>query len=176
MVPDRTRNPSPVPSSSPRRRIERQIRETLGDRVRDVEVRITGRNAVIVAQPSRFWLRRSVRRSLEALPALEGYRARIEIRGLKPADSPSGSHGQTGGFGNPTISREHPAGDRRLSGTRRDGNGQRGPGVAIRPDWDQPRERDGDESRAYLQNPGCQDATQPAGRPASLRPLYTQRC
>jgi hypothetical protein len=63
-----------------KRRIERQIRETLGDRVRDLEVRITGRNAVIVAQPSRFWLRRSVRRSLETLPALEGYRARIEIK------------------------------------------------------------------------------------------------
>ena len=63
-----------------KRRIERQIRETLGDHVRYFEVRITGRNAVIVAQPSRFWLRRSVRRSLETLPALEGYRARIEIK------------------------------------------------------------------------------------------------
>ncbi len=62
-----------------KRRIERQIRETLGERVSRFEVRITGRNAVIVAQPSRFWLRRSVRRSLETLPALEGYRARIEI-------------------------------------------------------------------------------------------------
>ncbi len=63
-----------------KRRIERQIRETLGDHVHDFEVRITGRNAIVVAQPSRFWLRRSVRRSLETLPALEGYRTRIEIR------------------------------------------------------------------------------------------------
>jgi hypothetical protein len=63
-----------------KRRIERQIRETLGDRVNYVEVRITGRNAVVVAQPSRFWFRRSVRRALETLPALEGYRARIELR------------------------------------------------------------------------------------------------
>ena len=62
-----------------RRRIERQIRATLGDKVRSFEVRITGRNVVIVAQPSRFWLRRSVRHSLETLPALQGYRARIEI-------------------------------------------------------------------------------------------------
>jgi hypothetical protein len=62
-----------------RRRIERQIRTTLGDKVRSFEVRITGRNVVIVAQPSRFWLRRSVRHSLETLPALQGYRARIEI-------------------------------------------------------------------------------------------------
>ena len=62
-----------------RRRIERQIRDTLGDRVNRFEVRITGRNVVITAQPSRFWYRRSVRRSLETLPALEGYRARIEL-------------------------------------------------------------------------------------------------
>jgi hypothetical protein len=62
-----------------KRRIERQIRATLGDRVRSFEVRVTGRNALIVAQPSRFWLRRSVRRSLETLPALQGYRARIEL-------------------------------------------------------------------------------------------------
>jgi hypothetical protein len=62
-----------------KRRIERQIRETLGDRVRSLDVQITGRNVVIVAQPSRFWLRRSVRRSLETLPVLQGYRARIEL-------------------------------------------------------------------------------------------------
>jgi hypothetical protein len=62
-----------------RRRIERQIRETLGDRVRSVEVRVHGRNVLIVAQPSRFWLRRSVRHALESLPALQGYRARIEL-------------------------------------------------------------------------------------------------
>jgi hypothetical protein len=90
--PERTRGSAsrgdsrPDPESETRaevvakRRIERQIRETLGDRVRYFEVRITGRNAVIVAQPSRFWLRRSVRRSLETLPSLEGYRARIEIK------------------------------------------------------------------------------------------------
>ena len=62
-----------------RRRIDRQIRATLGDKVRSYDVQITGRNVVISAQPSRFWLRRSVRRSLETLPALQGYRARIEI-------------------------------------------------------------------------------------------------
>ncbi len=63
-----------------KRRIEREIRDTLGDRVRYVDVRITGRNAVVTAQPSRFWLRRSVRHSLETLSSLEGYRARIEIK------------------------------------------------------------------------------------------------
>jgi hypothetical protein len=62
-----------------KRRIERQIRETLGDRVSSFDVRITGRNVSIVARPSRFWFRRSVRQSLESLPALQGYRARIEL-------------------------------------------------------------------------------------------------
>ena len=42
-----------------RRRIERQIRATLGDKVRSFDVRITGRNVLVIAQPSRFWLRRS---------------------------------------------------------------------------------------------------------------------
>jgi hypothetical protein len=69
----------PDPDLIARRRIERQIRATLGDKVRSVEVQVTGRNVVVIAQPSRFWLRRSVRRSLETLPALQGYRARIEI-------------------------------------------------------------------------------------------------
>jgi hypothetical protein len=62
-----------------RRRIERQIRATLGDKVRSFEVQVDGRNVVVTAQPSRFWLRRSVRRSLDTLPALQGYRARIEV-------------------------------------------------------------------------------------------------
>jgi hypothetical protein len=67
------------PDAVARRRIERQVRATLGDKVRSFDVSVTGRNVVIFAQPSRFWLRRSVRRSLETLPALQGYRARIEV-------------------------------------------------------------------------------------------------
>jgi hypothetical protein len=67
------------PDAAARRRIERAIRETLGNRVRSIEVRVNGRNALIVAQPSRFWLRRAVRHSLETLPALQGYRTRIEL-------------------------------------------------------------------------------------------------
>jgi hypothetical protein len=67
------------PDLAARRRIERQIRATLSDKLRSVEVSVTGRNVTIFAQPSRFWLRRSVRRSLETLPALQGYRARIEV-------------------------------------------------------------------------------------------------
>jgi hypothetical protein len=73
------RGADPDPDLIARRRIERQIRATLGDKVRSYEVQVNGRNVVIIAQASRFWLRRSVRRSLETLPVLQGYRARIEI-------------------------------------------------------------------------------------------------
>jgi hypothetical protein len=62
-----------------KRRIEQQIRATLGDKVESVEVRVSGRNVSVVARPTRFWQRRGVRRSLEALPALAGFRARIDL-------------------------------------------------------------------------------------------------
>lgn len=77
---DRDRDRDRDPEAAARRRIERQIHETLGEKLRWYEVRMTGRNVVIVAQPSRFWLRRSVRNTLENLPVLQGYRSRIEIR------------------------------------------------------------------------------------------------
>jgi hypothetical protein len=67
------------PDVTARRRIERQISTTLGDKLRSFDVSVTGRNVVIYAQPSRFWLRRSVRRSLETLPVLQGYRVRIDV-------------------------------------------------------------------------------------------------
>lgn len=62
-----------------KRKIEKQIRDTLGDRVRSVEVRVSGKNVLVVAQATRFWQKRAVRRSLETLPALDGYRARVEL-------------------------------------------------------------------------------------------------
>jgi len=71
--------PEPVTDALVKRQIERQIRDTLGDRVRSIEVRVSGRNVLIVAKASRFWQKRTVRRALETLPALAGYRARIEL-------------------------------------------------------------------------------------------------
>ncbi len=62
-----------------KRKIEKQIRDTLGDRVRSVEVRVSGKNILVVAQATRFWQKRLVRRSLETLPSLAGYRARIQL-------------------------------------------------------------------------------------------------
>lgn len=61
------------------RRIEHQIRRTLGDKVQSVQMRVSGRNVLIVARASRLWKKRGVQRSLESLPALNGYRARVEL-------------------------------------------------------------------------------------------------
>jgi hypothetical protein len=69
----------PAAEAALKRRIERQTQETLGDRVRDVEVRIRGRDVSIRARATRFWQRRTVRRTLEGLPSLSGYRPTVEI-------------------------------------------------------------------------------------------------
>jgi len=69
----------PASDAAAKRRIETQIRDALGDRLRSVEIRVTGRNVLIVAKPNRFWQKRAIRRTLEELPALDGYRARIDV-------------------------------------------------------------------------------------------------
>jgi hypothetical protein len=69
----------PAAEAALKRRIERQIRESLGDRVSDVDVRIVGRKVAIRARGTRFWQRRTVRRTLESLPGLAGYQASVEL-------------------------------------------------------------------------------------------------
>ena len=69
----------PAAEAVVKRRVEKQIQQSLGDRVRSVEVRVSGRSVVIRAQAARFWQRRSVRRSLESLQLPSGYRPRVEI-------------------------------------------------------------------------------------------------
>jgi hypothetical protein len=69
----------PAAEAALKRRIERQIRESLADRVGEVDVRVVGRDVTIRARATRFWQRRTVRRTLETLPGLAGYRPRIEM-------------------------------------------------------------------------------------------------
>ncbi len=69
----------PTTDAAARKRIEREINDALGDRLRSLEVRVSGRNVLIVARASRFWQKRSLRRTLETLPGLAGYRARIDV-------------------------------------------------------------------------------------------------
>jgi hypothetical protein len=74
--PNDVRNGSPT---APRRRIERQIREVLGSKLRSYDVRVVGREVTVHARSSRFWQRRAVRNALESLPALSGYRTSILV-------------------------------------------------------------------------------------------------
>jgi hypothetical protein len=68
----------PAVDAAVKRKVEQKIQETLGDRVKSVEVRVTGRTVSIRARASRFWHRRGVRRTLETLALPAGYRARVE--------------------------------------------------------------------------------------------------
>jgi hypothetical protein len=78
-IKDDSRFRPPASDAVARRRIEREIRDALGDRLRSLEVRVSGRNVLIVAKANRFWQKRAVRQALETLPGLAGYRARVEI-------------------------------------------------------------------------------------------------
>lgn len=68
----------PAADAALKRRIERQIGETLGTRLQSYEVRVVDRDVTIRAR-ARFWQRRGARKSLETLPSLSGYHARIEM-------------------------------------------------------------------------------------------------
>jgi hypothetical protein len=69
----------PATDAALKRRVEKQIRDNYGTRLRSFEVRVVGRQVVITARPARFWQRRALRTSLEQLPALQGYKAFVEV-------------------------------------------------------------------------------------------------
>jgi hypothetical protein len=69
----------PAVEAAVKRRIEKEAREALGDRVDSIEVRVKGRNVLIRAHASRFWRRWSVRRTLDSLAMPSGYRGRAEL-------------------------------------------------------------------------------------------------
>jgi hypothetical protein len=69
----------PAAEAALKRRLERQIHEAVGNKVQEVEVRVVGREVTIRARGVWLWQRRSVRRTLESLPGLSGYRPTIEI-------------------------------------------------------------------------------------------------
>lgn len=69
----------PALEAAVKRRVEKQILDELGDRVHDVQVFVKGREIFIRARASRFWHRRSARRTLDALPLPSGYRGRVEM-------------------------------------------------------------------------------------------------
>jgi hypothetical protein len=70
----------PAAEAAVKRRVERQISESFGDRLKSVEVRVVGRDVTIRARATRFWQRRSLRRSLESLPTPSGYRTTVDLQ------------------------------------------------------------------------------------------------
>jgi hypothetical protein len=69
----------PAADSELKRRIERQAREVVGNRGRSVEVRLDGKEAVVVVSGVKFYQKRGVRKQLEGIPALSGLRSTIEV-------------------------------------------------------------------------------------------------
>lgn len=69
----------PAVEAAVKRRVEKQIREALGDRVKDVDVRVSGRSVSIHARATRVWYRWSARRAIEALSMPPGYRGKAVV-------------------------------------------------------------------------------------------------
>jgi hypothetical protein len=69
----------PAADAALKRRIEKQAVAAVGDRVRSVDVRVVGRSIAIQAHGTRLFQRRAVKKSLEGLPGLSGYRAVVEV-------------------------------------------------------------------------------------------------
>jgi len=69
----------PAVEAAVKRRVEKQVQAALGDRVKDVQVRVAGRSISVRARASRFWHRWGVRRALDALPAPAGYRVHAQL-------------------------------------------------------------------------------------------------
>jgi hypothetical protein len=69
----------PAADAALKRRIEKQAREAVGGKVGSIDVRVVGREVTILAHGARFWQKRAVRSTLEALPGLSGYKAVVEL-------------------------------------------------------------------------------------------------
>lgn len=69
----------PAADAALKRRIETQVRRAVGDKTRAIDVRVVDRKIYIRAQVARFWQKRAVRRTLETLPALSGYKTVVDV-------------------------------------------------------------------------------------------------
>lgn len=78
-VPVEPHETDPAADEAFKRRLERQVRLTLGGQLRALDVRVVGRNVHVRARVVRFWQKRTARHTIESLPMLRGYRARIEV-------------------------------------------------------------------------------------------------
>lgn len=70
----------PAADAALKRRIEKQIAESVGKKVKEVEVRVVGRMVAVRVSGVRLLQRRGVKRTIESLPALNGYKAVVDVR------------------------------------------------------------------------------------------------
>jgi hypothetical protein len=69
----------PAADAALQRRVESQVRDAVGGQLRALDVRVHGREVEVTARVQRFWNKRPVKRAIEALPALAGTRANVEV-------------------------------------------------------------------------------------------------
>ena len=72
-------SPAAIAESRLKQRIEKQARDVVGDRARTIEVKVAGKSASVHVRGVKFYQKRGVRRTLEAIPALTGLRSTIEV-------------------------------------------------------------------------------------------------
>lgn len=68
----------PAQVAAVKRRIERQAFDAVGDRARQVEVRLKGKEVHIRVSGTKLFQKRAVRSALERLPTSNGYRTIID--------------------------------------------------------------------------------------------------
>lgn len=71
--------PEAIAEARLKQRIEKQARDLIGDRARTIEVHVQGKSASVQARGVKFYQKRTVRRSLESIPALSGLRSKIDV-------------------------------------------------------------------------------------------------
>ncbi len=69
----------PAADAAVKRRVERQVREAVGNRAKDVEVRVVGRAVSIQVRGVRLFQKRNVRKSIESIPGLTAYKTTIDV-------------------------------------------------------------------------------------------------
>jgi hypothetical protein len=69
----------PAANAALKRRLELQIQNAVGNRVRSVDVKVIDREISIHARVTRFWNRRNVKHTLETLPGLTGYHTTVDV-------------------------------------------------------------------------------------------------
>ena len=72
-------SPEAIAEARLKQRIEKQARDSIGDRVQSIDVKVVGKSATIHARGVRFYQKRGVRRAIENIPALSGLRSTVEV-------------------------------------------------------------------------------------------------